>query len=91
MVKECLVILNNEAVTVVKFGDIDIQFPSIHKDVKTVFVNFQDGEYSIVDKIHKSKSADKRNKKSTNKKTTIDESVEEKEITIDTVTDTENA
>ena len=32
MTKQCPVILNNKAVTVVKFDNIEIQFPSIHKD-----------------------------------------------------------
>lgn len=92
MVKECLVKLNNDAVTVVRFGDTDIQFPSIHKDAKTVFVSYEDGKYSIVDKNYKPKSADKPRKKGTDKKTTIDESVEEKEVITDTtVTETENA
>ena len=50
MVKECLVKINNEAITVVRYGDTDIQFPSIHKDVNTVFVNYEGGKYFIVDK-----------------------------------------
>lgn len=78
MVKECLVILNNEAVTVVRYGNIDIQFPSIHRNVKTVFVNYEDGKYSIVDEKYKTESAEKYSrKKGAKKKTTIDESVEE--------------
>ena len=78
MVKECLVTLNNEAVTVVKFDNIDIQFPSIHKNEKTVFVKFEDGKYSIVDKpdgvidteIKIEKPAVKTGTKKRNKKTT---------------------
>lgn len=78
MVKECLVILNNEAVTVARYGNTDIQFPSIHRDAKTVFVNYEDGKYSIVDEKYKTESAEKSNrKKGTKKKTTNDESVEE--------------
>ena len=53
MVKECLVRINNEAVTVVRYEDTDIQFPSIHKDVNTVFVNHEGGKYFIVDKDYK--------------------------------------
>ena len=46
MVKECLVKINNEAITVVRYGDTDIQFPSIHKDVNTVFVAYEGGKYN---------------------------------------------
>lgn len=91
MVKECLVKLNNDAVTVVKFDDIDIQFPSIRKNAKTVFVNYEDGKYSIVDKNYRPKSTEKHKKKGTGKKTTINESVEKKELDTNTVLDTEDA
>lgn len=50
MTKECEVILNNGAVTVVKFDGKEIQFPSIHKNAKTVSVKVDNGSYSIVDK-----------------------------------------
>lgn len=76
MVKECLVILNNDAVTVVKYDDKNIQFPSIHKDAKKVFVNYENGKYSIVDEKYKAGSVEKPKKKNnTFKKTTIDENV----------------
>lgn len=51
MTKECKVILNNDAVTVVKFDGNEIQFPSIHRNAKSVFVKFDNGSYSIVDKM----------------------------------------
>lgn len=82
MIKECLVKLNNEFVTVVAFGDIDIQFPSIHKNVKTVFVNFEDGKYFIVDKYNKSKDTSVSKKKNVRKKTTVDEVTKEVEATV---------
>ena len=63
MVKECLVVLNNEAVTVVKYDDTNIQFPSINKDAKKVFVNCENGKYSIVDEKYKAKSVEKPKKK----------------------------
>lgn len=47
MIKECPVIINNDAVTVVRFEDTDVQFPSIHKDVKKVNVKYDNGKYSI--------------------------------------------
>ena len=83
MVKECAVKLNNDAVTVVNFDGIEVQFPAINKDDKTVFVSFENGKYAIVGKDYKENSAGKSNKSGANKKTTKEESVE---ITEDTVT-----
>ncbi len=77
MIKDCRVVLNNEAVTVVRFGDIDIQFPSIHSDLKIVRVLYQDGKYSVVDSDYEetTPAATKNNKsKRDNKKTTIEKS-----------------
>lgn len=74
MVKECLVVLNNDLVTVARFDDKDIQFPSVRKDVKKVFVNYENGRYSIVDENFKSESAPKAKttkRKSAAKKTTV--------------------
>lgn len=48
MIKECPVIINNKALVVVNFDGIDIQFPPIGKNVKTLNVKFEDGKYSIV-------------------------------------------
>lgn len=48
MIKECPVIMNNGSVSVVRFDDIDIQFPPVGKNVKTLNVKFEDGNYSIV-------------------------------------------
>jgi len=60
MIKECPVIINNEAVSVVNFDGIDIQFPSLGKNVKKVNVKFEDGNYSIVkDEIKVSKPIEK--------------------------------
>ncbi len=75
MVKECLVILNNEAVTVVRFDGKDIQFPSIHKDTKTVFVKYENGKYSIVDEKDAMLDIAQPKKKKATKKTTIEENV----------------
>lgn len=87
MVKECLVILNNEAVTVVRYDDIDIQFPSIYKDVKTVFVKYENGKYSIVDEKDAIFEIAQPKKKKATKKTTIEENVTDTEEV--TVTDNE--
>ena len=88
MVKKCSVVLNNEAVTVVKYGDIDIQFPSIHKDDKKVFVNYEDGRYFIVDKNYKPNGASANEKKCANKKTTVEKFAKELDTAIE---DSDNA
>lgn len=49
MIKKCKVILNNDAVTVVDFDGVEVQFPSINKETKYVNVLFDDNKYSIVD------------------------------------------
>lgn len=48
MVKDCKVVLNNSAVTVVHFGDTSVQFPSIHRKADKVRVLYEDGKYQIV-------------------------------------------
>lgn len=86
MTKQCPVILNNKAVTVVKFDDIEIQFPSIHKDAETVFVKFEDDKYTIVENIEEEKVVISHKKRNPKKTTVEDETVEE---TAETVIDTE--
>lgn len=86
MTKQCPVILNNKAVTVVKFDDIEIQFPSIHKDAETVFVKFEDDKYTIVENIEEEKVVISHKKRNQKKTTVEDETVEE---TAETVIDTE--
>lgn len=52
MIKQCPVIINNGAVTVIKFGDIDVQLTYCNKkDIKTLNVKFENGQYSIIDDI----------------------------------------
>ena len=41
MIKECPVIKNNSAITVVKFGDTEVQFSSIMKDAKSFLLKKQ--------------------------------------------------
>lgn len=50
MIKECKVLLNNEAVAVVDFDGVHVQIPSVAKNVKSVFVELKDGSYNVVDK-----------------------------------------
>ena len=71
MIKDCKVVLNNEAVTVVRFDNIEIQFPSIHRNVMYVRVLHKNGEYSIVDDDYEEPVVNNINKKK-DKKTTID-------------------
>ena len=54
----CKVILNNQYVTVVNFGGIEIQFPSIHRKANEVNVLFENGKYMIVDDNYQIKIAD---------------------------------
>lgn len=75
MIRECNVIKKNEFVTVVRFNDIDIQLPAISGDLHKVFISYENGKYSIVDKQDASKekpvrTTDKKVDKSTRKKTT---------------------
>lgn len=85
MIKDCKVILNNEAVTVVRFGDIDIQFPAIHSNEKTVRVLYKSGKYSIVNSDYEetaratTRSSKRKweNKKTTDEKIEIETPVEE--------------
>lgn len=83
MVKECLVKLNNEVVTVVRYGDVDVQLPAIHREAKTIFVACEDGKYSVVDKSYKPKGASVNEKKRTNKKTTVEEVAKELDTAIE--------
>lgn len=49
MIQEVEVVLNNDVVTVVKYGDIFVQFPSIHRQAKTIYVQYKWGQYSIIE------------------------------------------
>ena len=67
--KECPVILNNDAVTVIQYGDKKVQIPSIKKNAKTVMVEYKGGHYCVVEK--QKKTAQK--KKTAKKEETVDE------------------
>lgn len=47
MIKECKVLLNNEAVTVIQYDDIQVQIPAIGRKVAVVKVK-DDGHYTVV-------------------------------------------
>lgn len=66
MIKECRVIRNNEAYTLVRFDNIEIQFPPIGKDVEKVFVKHENDKYIIVDENEK--DTKKQSKKKVSKR-----------------------
>lgn len=73
MIQKCLVTINNEAVTVVKYGEGFIQLPSIHKEAEYVFVEEKNGRYSVVDEpkqIDEIPVEKKEEKETTKKKST---------------------
>ena len=65
MIKECTVLLNNSAVTVVKFGEVEVQLPSIQRDAKKVFVKFENDRYTVVDKLDEPEVQTKKKSKKT--------------------------
>ena len=67
MIKECQVLLQNEAVIVVRYDDIDIQLPYHEGDFRTVFVKYEDGRYTIVDDSTESIVIEKKKIKKTTK------------------------
>lgn len=71
MIKRCPVLLNNAAVTVVKYDDTDVQLPAVGRDMKYLEVDFTDGKYEIVDGKQKKVVEKAADKKIENKKTTI--------------------
>lgn len=69
MIKECKIVLNNDAVTVVKFDNEEVQFPSIKDDkAKTVYVKFENGEYCITDQKEEKNKGEKLNSVNTDNK-----------------------
>lgn len=85
MIKNCRVLMNNEAVTVIEYDGISIQIPAIHRDAKYVNVILQNGRHIVVDDDYKepvTEVAEKPNKKAT-KKTTVDEFAKEVESTVE--------
>lgn len=80
MVKTCSVILNNDAVTVINYDGIEVQIPSIRRNVKTVKVLYKDNKYIVVDDDYKEEKPEKK-EKARKKKTTKEsaESIEEKQ------------
>ncbi len=90
MVKECIVKLNNETVTVIEYDGILVQIPAIHREARYVNVILQSGRYIVVDDDYKEPvaSVTEKPKKKANKKTTNEEIAKELEVTEE---DNENA
>jgi hypothetical protein len=53
MVKECKVLMNNDAVTVFQFDDEKVQVPAIGRKAKTVKVVAENGLFKVVDDDYK--------------------------------------
>lgn len=50
MIKECKVILCNQAVTVVLFDGVEVQLPSVKQVTSTAYVKLENDNYTIVSK-----------------------------------------
>ena len=59
MIKECRVLLNNAAVTVVHFEDKDVQLPPIGRRANSLMVKFENGKYEVVNNEEKKKEQPK--------------------------------
>ena len=66
MIKECPITINNEAVTVCKYDDVLVQFPSIHdKNAKMLKVSYKNDLYKIVVDDKKPQTKNNENKETT--------------------------
>lgn len=75
MVRECRVICNNDAYTLVRFDNIEIQFPPIGKDVEKVLVKHENDKYIIVEENDKKDTEEQSKKKISKRKTIIEKEV----------------
>lgn len=67
MIKDCKVLLNNELVTVVRFGEKDIQIPSIRRNATVVRILYENGKYTVVVDDYMHSKHRKATKKTTKK------------------------
>jgi len=77
MIQKCPVLLNNEAVTVIKYDNVEVQVPSIERDAQYVNVSFENGKYTVVEDNYIEEpivleEPVVKNSKKKNKKTTIE-------------------
>ena len=78
MIKDCNVLINNDVVTVVRFNNVDVQLPSIHRSAKTVRVCYNNGNYYVVDDDYRESEfleVEEKPKKIRMKKTTTTEAL----------------
>ena len=95
MVKNCKVLINNEAVTVFDYDGIQVQIPSIKRTADFIKVIKRNGNYIVVDDSYiepanEVKQIAEKPKKKATKKTTVKESVNEN-IEIKPVEENEDA
>lgn len=78
MCSKCTVIMDNECVTVVRFGDKVIQFPHMETDSKELYIECRNGKYVLLDEIPKTKNINKpkTKKNETTEDTRADDSEE---------------
>ena len=88
MVKNCRILINNDAVTVVDFDGVEVQLPSIQREARFVKVCETNGIYSVVEDsyIEPVMEVTEKPKKKFYKKTTVDESAD-KNTKIDSTAD----
>lgn len=55
MVKQCKVLINNEAVTVINFDGREVQIPAIKRNVDSVNILFKNNQYIVVGDDYKEK------------------------------------
>lgn len=85
MIKNCRVLINNEAVTVIDYDGVKVQIPAINRIAKSVNVIAENGIYSVINDDYvendiltdEQNTAQSKSKKKTTrtKKTTLDENV----------------
>lgn len=67
MVKTCPVLINNGVVTVVKFGDTEVQLPYIGYQASQINIVFENGKYSVAPKDYEEKKVIKEKTEPTTK------------------------
>lgn len=82
MIKNCRVLINNEAVTVIDYDGVQVQIPSINREAQFVNVTFKNGHYTVVDDSYTEIEPviDEKPKKKANKKTTVDENAKNESV-----------
>lgn len=81
MIKNCRVLINNDAVTAFEYDGVEVQIPSIKREARFVKVKFDNGKYTVVDDNYvedEPKNFDtKADKKKPFKKTTLNDNAED--------------